>query len=74
MKRETGAIAQCHISGTERVKKPSTSNRDMLCVYSGCADVDVEAGSGTAALLSQPVGTGNIINCCGYRVLILSCA
>lgn len=74
MKRETGAIAQCHISGTQRVKKPSAGNRDMLCVYSGCADVDVAAGSGTAALLSQPVGTGNIINYCGYRILILSCA
>ncbi len=74
MKRETGAIAQCHISGTQRVKKTSAGNRDMLCVYSGCADVDVAAGSGTAALLSQPVGTGNIINCCGYRILILSCA
>ena len=73
MKRETGAIAQCHISSTQRVKKPSAGNRDMLCFYSGCADVDVAAGSGTAALLSQPVGTGNIINCCGYRILILSC-
>lgn len=74
MKRETGAIAQCHISGTQRVKKPSAGNRDMLCVYSGCADVDVAAGSVTAALLFQPVGTGNIINYCGYRILILSCA
>lgn len=44
MKRETGAIAQCHISSTQRVKKPSAGNRDMLCVYSGCADVDVAAG------------------------------
>ena len=73
MKRETGAIAQCHISSTQRVKKPSAGNRDMLCVYSGCAAVHVAAGSGARPFLSHPVATDNKLNCRGHRILILSC-
>lgn len=74
MKRGTGAIAQCRISGTKRAKKPSKWDRGMLCVYSSCSDLDVAACAGTTALLFRPVGTGNIINCYGYRALLLSCA
>ncbi len=75
MKREAGATAQCRISVTERARKPSACERDMLCVHPRSADSDAVAGIRRVyALLFRPAGTGNIINRYRYRAFILSCA